>query len=335
MVKMLLLTSLIFINIGLAMPSRIVQPGDTLTQLAKGTGYTVDELAYYNRLSDPNQLRVGQDFFVPYSRQEFEADVGPMAWQPVSTTVTSPVVSQPVVQQPQAVPTSQAQIVQQFTIPWQNKTVGSPQSLPKASSIQVWTGDDAINRIRDKFLPAGEDLTEIQKAIVRREAYTEDFYQDKDSKGNPLPAVGVGQTGDFLYMSPIDALKIQENRVKSTVGEDTFDNLPLNKQEALLDAYYRGDIGYYESPYKWIGEYAQSVTATNPRVKKQKLQDAYEEVWNSNEYIERLGRIKANKAKPDDKGIMNRVQGWMQELFGSSQPPEEIQDKINAYAAAQ
>jgi len=194
-------------NIGLTMPSRIIQPGDTLTQLAKGTGYTVDELAAYNRLSDPNQLRVGQDFFVPYSRQEFEADVGPMAWQPVSTTVTNPVVSQPVVQQPQAVPTSQAQIVQQFTIPWQNKTVGSPQSLPKASSIQVWTGDDAINRIRDKFLPAGEDLTEIQKAIVRREAYTEDFYQDKDSKGNPLPAVGVGQTGDFLYTSPIDALK--------------------------------------------------------------------------------------------------------------------------------
>ena len=36
-----------------------------------------------------------------------------------------------------------------------------------------------------------------------------------------------------------------------------------------------------------------------------------------------------------DKGIMNRVQGWMQELFGSSQPPKEIQDKINAYAATQ
>lgn len=94
------------------MPSRIVQPGDTLTQLAKGTGYTIDELAAYNRLSDPNQLRVGQDFFVPYSRQEFEADVGPMAWQPVSTTVTRPVVSQPAVVQ-----TSQAQVVQ--TVPEQ------------------------------------------------------------------------------------------------------------------------------------------------------------------------------------------------------------------------
>lgn len=96
-------------NIGLTMPSRIIRPGDTLTQLAKGTGYTVDELAYYNRLSDPNQLRVGQDFFIPYSRQEFEADFGPMSRETVSAP--SFPVSAPVVTQPTVVETSQAQAV--------------------------------------------------------------------------------------------------------------------------------------------------------------------------------------------------------------------------------
>ena len=88
------------------MPKVTIQSGNTLTGIAKGTGYTPQQLAAYNMIEDPNKIRVGQDIFIPYSRQEFESFAGPMA-QPAQATapVQSVAPPQPVVQ------TRQAQVV--------------------------------------------------------------------------------------------------------------------------------------------------------------------------------------------------------------------------------
>jgi GH24 family phage-related lysozyme (muramidase) len=88
------------------MPKVTIQSGNTLTGIAKGTGYTPAQLAAYNDIEDPNKIRVGQDIFIPYSRQEFESFAGPME-QPVQAT--APV--QPVAPPQPVVQTSQAEIV--------------------------------------------------------------------------------------------------------------------------------------------------------------------------------------------------------------------------------
>lgn len=93
------------------MPKVIVRPGNTLFQIARGTGYTPEQLAAYNMIEDPNQIRVGQDIFIPYSRREFEAFAGPMTQPVQEATPVQPTATQPVVK------TRQAQVVQ--TVPEQ------------------------------------------------------------------------------------------------------------------------------------------------------------------------------------------------------------------------
>jgi LysM repeat protein len=45
----------------------IVQPGDTLSQIAKWFGVTTWELARYNGISDPSKIYVGQTLYIPPS----------------------------------------------------------------------------------------------------------------------------------------------------------------------------------------------------------------------------------------------------------------------------
>jgi len=60
-----LIIILITLGIGNAMPTYTIKPGDTLYRISKATGYSVDELANYNRI-DPNMIRVGQQLSIPY-----------------------------------------------------------------------------------------------------------------------------------------------------------------------------------------------------------------------------------------------------------------------------
>ncbi|MDT3698748.1 MAG: L,D-transpeptidase family protein [Thermincola sp.] len=43
----------------------VVQPGDTLWQIAIQYGLTVDQVAAYNNIADPNSLQVGQELRIP------------------------------------------------------------------------------------------------------------------------------------------------------------------------------------------------------------------------------------------------------------------------------
>lgn len=104
--KTTLLLLIIINSIGLTMPKVTVQPGSNLFQIARGTGYTPEQLAAYNMLEDPNQIRVGQDIFIPYSQQEFESFAGPMTQPVQATTPVQSTATQPVVQTRQAEPVS-------------------------------------------------------------------------------------------------------------------------------------------------------------------------------------------------------------------------------------
>jgi len=43
----------------------VVQPGDTLWQIAANYGLSVDQLAAFNNLADPDKLQVGQELKIP------------------------------------------------------------------------------------------------------------------------------------------------------------------------------------------------------------------------------------------------------------------------------
>lgn len=45
----------------------IVQPGDNLYRIGLQYGFTIDELAQYNELTDVNNLEVGQEIRIPPS----------------------------------------------------------------------------------------------------------------------------------------------------------------------------------------------------------------------------------------------------------------------------
>lgn len=320
------------------MPQRTIQRGDTLTQLAKGTGYTVDELAAYNQMTDPNQLRVGQDFFIPYSRQEFEAYADPLAYEIISAP--SFPVSQPVAQQPQAVPTSQAQIVNTPSFPWSST---APSNLPSQAQ-NLYTGQNAYDLIEQTF--PNEPLNELHKHIVELEGYSPDWYQLPGDK----VTVGVGQVDAYTSMTPREAMDAKIEELKSFMPE--FDNASEELQKGLLSAYYRGDMGPSSSPQNWPQLYSNYIA--NPTQANKNA--ALDETWNSDEYRNRQARIEWRIAngyvRPDgtvdqsvtpldpsdpdyetsliDVGVMNRVKGWMDTLYGTTTPPASAQTQIDA-----
>jgi LysM repeat protein len=318
------------------MPKITVQPRSNLFQIAKGTGYTPEQLAAYNMIEDPNQIRVGQDIFIPYSRQEFESFAGPMT-QPVQATTP---VSQPVAQQPQAVPTSQAQIVNTPSFPWSST---APSNLPSQAQ-NLYTGQNAYDLIEQTF--PNETLNELHKHIVELEGYSPNWYQLPGDK----VTVGVGQVDAYTSMTPREAMDAKIEELKSFMPE--FDNASEELQKGLLSAYYRGDMGPSAAPQNWpqlYSDYIADPTQANKNA-------AIDETWDSDEYRNRQARIEWRIAngyvRPDgtvdqsvtpldpsdpdyetsliDVGVMNRVKGWMDTLYGTTTPPASAQTQINA-----
>lgn len=235
------------------------------------------------------------------------------------------------------VPTSRATIVHE-NIPW-SANHPALASIPTTSGVKVWTGDAAKKRISYLYLKPDEELSDIQNILIDKEGYTEDWYRNprgRDEQGNIIydaPTVGVGQVGNFATMNPVEAMREQERRLNIAIGgQTTMNNLNKAEKEALVDAYYRGDMGYYTAPRDWVNLYSAYVNETDQTTKDQRKQLAYDELWDNNEYRRIMSQIQAGTASRFDIGVMNRVRGWMNTLFGDNDPPPNRQAEIDALA---
>jgi hypothetical protein len=190
------------------------------------------------------------------------------------------------------------------------------------SNVQEFTGQEAIDQVEATYGP----LNELQKFLVEKEGYRPGWYEDTVG----VATAGVGQTGEYAAMTPIEAMnaKINETKAKVTV----FDDLDLDEQKAVIDANYRGDVynGWKNKYIAYINERTSDPKSdTLPSLK----QEAYEELWNNNEYVLMMGRLQANKSVDGDNGVMKRVKKWMKTLFKDDQPTADAQAKIDAHAA--
>ena len=190
------------------------------------------------------------------------------------------------------------------------------------SNVPEFTGQEAIDQVEATYGP----LNELQKFLVEKEGYRPGWYEDTVG----VATAGVGQTGEYAAMTPIEAMnaKINETKAKITV----FDDLDLDEQKAVIDANYRGDVydGWKDKYIAYINERTSDPKSdTLPSLK----QEAYEELWNHNKYVLMMGRLQANKSVDGDNGVMKRVKKWMKTLFKDDQPTADAQAKIDAHAA--
>lgn len=256
-VLILTLTLTILWTNGVTMPKVTVQPGSNLFQLAQGTGYTPEQLAAYNMIEDPNQIRAGQDIFIPYSRQEFESFAGPMTQPVQATTPVQSTATQPVVQ------TRQAQITDPPIEMWNT-------SYGQLSKQKKWFGgQDAVNKY--KADNPNVQLTPAQEYVIANEGYLPDpYYLNKEEKEKGILTQGVGQTKrkgkDYIALGFPATYEDRIADLKRKMGADFVDAVEQNEPEkfkALADLAYRGDIGPL-----WAGHY-----------KAGRLDDAYKEFW--------------------------------------------------------
>ena len=99
-------------------------------------------------------------------------------------------------------------------------------------------------------------LNSLQEHIVNEEGFVDGEY--KDTKN--ILTSGAGQTGEFMGQSFKETYKVQLQRVKEKIPN--FDNLPENKQKALMSLGYRGDVGKNHSWVKLFNEKKYEAAAT-------------------------------------------------------------------------
>lgn len=261
------------------MPKVTVQPGSNLFQIARGTGYTPEQLAAYNMLEDPNQIRVGQDIFIPYSQQEFESFAGPMTQPVQATTPVQSTATQPVVQ------TKQAQIVD----PTKVYTYSELTKTPGA----IYQRDSAVKEVERRL---GRELSAGEATLVRDEGFVTVPYKDLDKT-----AIGMGQQGK--YYTPDNILEGFELAIKDKKEqmETKFGNAypkDEKKEWALINLAYRGDV----QP-GWSSKF-----------KAGDIQGAEKEFWNNDSYRKLLQKEK--QGKPTE--LLNRLRRNAKDLFGFS-----------------
>jgi hypothetical protein len=202
-------------------------------------------------------------------------------------------------------------------------------------SNKALSGDEAINRVEQIY---GVPLTPEQKRILSKEGWSETWYRDTEG----VPTIGMGQTAlqknkqgsltkDERYdlLSPMEVVDQKLDKLNNIMGKTVMSD--PTRRLALLDAYYRGDLS---TEYNWHKIYKNYVEEKDPAKKQQLKIDAYEAVWDSNEYRDRMARIQAGKEIEGDVGVMNRVKNWMTELYGTDIPPQKIQKEIDKIASS-
>lgn len=337
------------------MPTYTVKPGDTLYKISRATGYGVDELANYNRI-DPNMIRVGQQLRIPYrypgaemseavptSRAQIIEATPVTTAQAIQQANTQTPVNTPVTSTAPVMSATATPVTAAPSFPW---SATAPSNLPNQAQ-NLYTGQTAYNLIEQTF--PNEPLNALHKHIVELEGYSPGWYQ----LPGDVPTVGVGQVATYTSMTPRQAMDAKIEELKSFMPE--FDNASEERQKGLLSAYYRGDMGPSSQPQSWPQKYSDYIA--NPTQKNKDA--AYKETWNSNEYRKRQARIEWRIANghvkadgtPDqsvspyppthpeyqksliDVGVMNRVNGWMDTLYGTHTPEADAQAKIDQIEA--
>lgn len=106
-------------------------------------------------------------------------------------------------------------------------------------TVDVWTGDAAIEKVAAiEGIPASQ-IPEKYKEIIREEGFSDDPYFDPADPSNLNKITQyAGQTGSYRKMSPLTAMQAKEADVRGFTNN--YDNLPMELQTALLSSHYRG-----------------------------------------------------------------------------------------------
>ena len=167
----------------------------------------------------------------------------------------------------------------------------------EATKPRVFYGADAIGEV----VKREGDLTPLQASVVVEEGFVDGIYEDDAADSGiakkNVKTAGVGQTGKYIDMSFKEAFddKLQEAK-KMFPG---FDDLSLEKQEAVMSTHYRGDRRLKSGKTaKWVklfneGKYEKAATELldHKEYKKRKSNNPNDGV------VKRLERASMNIAK--------------------------------------
>ena len=190
-----------------------------------------------------------------------------------------------------------------------------------------FTGDAAVNEVQKRM---GRKLTKAEKRIIGLEGFVDGYYLD--SKG--VLTRGVGQTRDYAKgntsLSGFDrAFQEHVESAKNRKNMSGFDNYSPELQAELIQAEYRGDLGFSPTFRKLL----EGATTQEQR------NIAADEFLNNDDYRK---SVAANKANPGSHGIQARMDAVAnqvrQEGFGSKgnaqgiptlKPQEEVVTETN------
>jgi len=105
--------------------------------------------------------------------------------------------------------------------------------MAKNTRPKIYRGNNAVEIVERTF---DVELTPQQKRIVKLEGYATQPY--KDDKGNWT--TGVGQTGIYMDMTPIEAMEAKEREVSEYIP--SYSSLPTSVKTELFQLHYRGDL---------------------------------------------------------------------------------------------
>jgi len=123
--------------------------------------------------------------------------------------------------------------------------------IPLKNDQESLHGQQAIDAVLEDYKDIPPQYMNQLKGIVGKEGYDRDLYLD----GSGLITTRVGQTGETVGGSPLDAIVEHEDRAKRSFS--SYGDYPPSVQQALIDAAYRGDIVYGGNstkagqPQKW------------------------------------------------------------------------------------
>lgn len=161
--------------------------------------------------------------------------------------------------------------------------------MAETKSPRLYRGNNAVKIIEEIY---GVELTPIQERIVKLEGYSPDIYED--DKG--IKTTGVGQTGSFMSMSPLEAI---DWHIKDTARlVKNFDVYPVEVQTELVQLRYRGDI---KESYNWLRLFNEG-----------NYKEASKELLNHQEYRQR-------KTKFFDDGVVKRLE-QASKVIGAYEP---------------